>query len=70
MLTMHGSLHYQARDSNTCFLPTSAPVEWQLHVLPLDRRRVPEEMQRKYAWWVRSVTLRLAFQPPAGRSGR
>lgn len=47
MLTMHGSLHYQACDSKTCFLPTSAPVEWQLHVLPLDRRRVPEEMQRK-----------------------
>ena len=47
MLTMHGSLRYQACDSKTCFRSTSARVEWHLHVLPLDRRRVPEEMQRK-----------------------
>ena len=46
-LTIRGSLHYQACDSKTCFLPTSARVEWQLHVLPLDRRRVPEEIRHK-----------------------
>jgi hypothetical protein len=46
-LSMHGSLHYQACDSKTCFVPTSTPVEWQLHVLPLDRQRAPEEIRHK-----------------------
>src|SRR5262249_48873298 len=38
-LTIHGTLHYQACDNKTCFLPNAVPVEWQLHVLPLDRQR-------------------------------
>jgi len=46
-LTIRGTLHYQACDSKTCFLPNTVPVEWQLHVLPLDRQRAPEEIRHK-----------------------
>jgi len=46
-LTIHGTLHYQACDNKTCFLPNTVPVEWQLHVLPLDRQRSPEEIRHK-----------------------
>ena len=46
-LTIHGTLHYQACDNKTCFLPNTVPVEWQLHVLPLDRQRAPEEIRHK-----------------------
>jgi hypothetical protein len=47
ILTIHGTLHYQACDNKTCFLPNTVPVEWQLHVLPLDRQRAPEEIRHK-----------------------
>jgi hypothetical protein len=46
-LTIHGTLHYQACDNKTCFLPNAVPVEWQLHVLPLDRQRAPEDIRHK-----------------------
>jgi hypothetical protein len=46
-LTIHGTLHYQACDNKTCYLPNTVPVEWQLHVLPLDRQRAPEEIRHK-----------------------
>ncbi len=46
-LTIHGTLHYQACDNKTCFLPNTVPVEWQLQVLPLDRQRAPEEIRHK-----------------------
>ena len=42
-----GRLEYQACDSKICYLPTSVPVRWQLHVLPLDRQRAPEGIQHK-----------------------
>jgi AhpC/TSA family/Disulphide bond corrector protein DsbC len=45
--TIQGKLEYQACDSETCFLPTSVPFQWRFRVLPLDRRRAPENMQHK-----------------------
>ena len=45
--TIHGTLHYQACDSKTCFLPNSAPLQWQVKVLPLDRQRAPEDIRHK-----------------------
>jgi AhpC/TSA family/Disulphide bond corrector protein DsbC len=46
-LTIHGALHYQACDNKTCFLPSTVPVEWHLQVLPLDRRRAPDDIRHK-----------------------
>jgi AhpC/TSA family/Disulphide bond corrector protein DsbC len=46
-LAIHGTLRYQACDSKTCFLPNTAPVEWDLQVLPLDRQRAPEDIRHK-----------------------
>lgn len=46
-ITIHATLRYQACDSTTCFIPNSAPVEWQLKVLPLDRQRAPEDIRHK-----------------------
>jgi hypothetical protein len=45
--TITGKLEYQACDSKICYLPTSAPVRWQLQVLPLDRQRAPEDIRHK-----------------------
>jgi AhpC/TSA family len=45
--TISGTLHYQACDSKTCFLPNSVPVEWQLKVRPLDRQRAPEDIRHR-----------------------
>jgi hypothetical protein len=45
--TIQGKLEYQACDSETCFLPTSVPIQWRFRALPLDRRRAPEEIQHK-----------------------
>ena len=47
IVTIAGKLEYQACDSKICFLPTSVPVQWQLHVLPLDRQRAPEDIRHK-----------------------
>jgi hypothetical protein len=46
-LTIHGTLHYQACDSKTCFLPNTLPLKWELEVLPLDRQRSPEDIRHK-----------------------
>jgi len=46
-VTIQGKLEYQACDSKICFLPTSVPVEWQLHIVPLDRQRAPEDIRHK-----------------------
>jgi Disulphide bond corrector protein DsbC/AhpC/TSA family len=46
-ITIKGKLEYQACDSKICFLPASVPVQWQLHVLPLDRQRAPEDLRHK-----------------------
>ena len=45
--TIQGKLEYQACDSESCFLPTSVPIQWQFRPLPLDRRRAPQEIQHK-----------------------
>ena len=42
-----GRLEYQACDSKICYIPTSTPVEWQLHVMPLDTQRAPEDIRHK-----------------------
>jgi hypothetical protein len=42
-----GKIEYQACDSKICFLPESAPVQWHLQVLPLDRQRAPEDIRHK-----------------------
>jgi len=46
-LTIQGKLEYQACDSETCFLPTSVPIQWHFRALPLDRQRAPENIQHK-----------------------
>ena len=46
-VTVKGALDYQACDSTTCFLPATAPLEWHLEILPLDRQRAPEEIRHK-----------------------
>ena len=45
--TITGKLVYQACDSKTCFLPASAPIEWHVHVQPLDRQRSPADIRHK-----------------------
>lgn len=42
-----GKLEYQACDSKICYLPTTARLEWQLHVMPLDTQRAPEDIRHK-----------------------
>jgi len=42
-----GKLEYQACDSKICYLPTSTPVQWQVHVQPLDRERAPDDIRHK-----------------------
>ena len=46
-LTIAGKLEYQACDKTICYVPTSIPLKWQLHVLPLDRTRAPSEIRHK-----------------------
>jgi hypothetical protein len=47
VFTIPGKLEYQACDDKICYLPTSAPIEWKLQVLPLDRQRAPDEIKHK-----------------------
>jgi Disulphide bond corrector protein DsbC len=46
-LTITGKLEYQACDKTVCYLPTSVPVKWELHVFPLDRTRAPADIRHK-----------------------
>jgi hypothetical protein len=46
-LTITGKLEYQACDKAICYLPTSVPVRWELHVFPLDRTRAPVNIRHK-----------------------
>jgi Disulphide bond corrector protein DsbC/AhpC/TSA family len=46
-VAINGKLEYQACDKTTCYVPTSIPVKWQLHVFPLDRTRAPENIRHK-----------------------
>lgn len=45
--TISGKLEYQACDKKICYLPASVPIQWQLHVLPLDRQRAPDDIKHK-----------------------
>jgi hypothetical protein len=45
--TMGGRLEYQACDKSICYLPTSVPVKWEVHVFPLDRTRAPVDIRHK-----------------------
>ncbi|HUE55401.1 MAG TPA: protein-disulfide reductase DsbD domain-containing protein [Candidatus Udaeobacter sp.] len=45
--TITGKLECQACDKTICYLPTSIPVKWELHVFPLDRSRAPMEIRHK-----------------------
>jgi hypothetical protein len=47
IVTISGKLEYQACDKTTCFPPTSVPLKWQLHILPLDLVRAPENIRHK-----------------------
>jgi len=47
ILTISGKLEYQACDSTMCYVPTSVPVKWQVHVFPLDRTRAPVNIRHK-----------------------
>ena len=45
--TLEGTLRYQACDDRICYIPQNLPVKWTLQFQPLDRERVPAELQRK-----------------------
>ena len=47
IFTITGKLEYQACDKTICYLPTSIPVKWELHVFPLDRTRAPINIRHK-----------------------
>ena len=47
VFTISGKLEYQTCDKTICYLPTSIPVKWQLHVFPLDRTRAPLDIRHK-----------------------
>ena len=47
LFTITGKLEYQACDKTICYLPTSVPVKWELHVFPLDRTRAPASIRHK-----------------------
>jgi hypothetical protein len=46
-LTVEGSLRYQVCDDRECYVPATLPLKWVLKFEPLDRQRVPAELQRK-----------------------
>jgi hypothetical protein len=46
-LAINGELHYQACDDRRCYVPETVPLKWTVQVLPFDRTRVPEPLQRK-----------------------
>lgn len=46
-LTLAGRLEYQICSERVCYPPSSLPLSWKLKVLPLDRERAAEALQRK-----------------------
>ncbi|MGO8818303.1 MAG: protein-disulfide reductase DsbD domain-containing protein [Terriglobia bacterium] len=46
-MTIEGSLRYQACDDHECYIPEAVPVKWTFEFAPLDRERVPAELQRQ-----------------------
>lgn len=46
-LKVEGKFRYQACDDRECFIPETVPLKWVLRVEPLDRQRVPSDIQHK-----------------------
>jgi len=46
-LALKGSFRYQACDDRECYVPETVPLEWRFHFVPLERERVPADLQRK-----------------------
>ncbi len=46
ILTIRGSLRYQACDDRMCYLPATVPLEWKVAFEQHDRTRVPDEFRR------------------------
>ena len=46
-LVVNGVLEYQVCNATTCFPPQKADVSWKFQVVPFDRVRVAEALQRK-----------------------
>jgi hypothetical protein len=46
-MVLEGSLRYQACDDHECYLPETVPLKWTFKFEPLDRERVPAELQHK-----------------------
>jgi hypothetical protein len=46
-MVLEGSLRYQACDDHECYIPETVPVKWTFEFAPLDRERVPTDLQRK-----------------------
>jgi len=46
-VVLEGSLRYQACDNHECYIPESVPLRWTFKFEPLDRERVPAELQRQ-----------------------
>ena len=47
LLTVEGTLKYQACDDRMCYVPQTVPLKWTFQVEPHDRERPPAELQRK-----------------------
>ena len=46
-MALEGSLRYQACDDHECYIPETVPLKWTFNFEPLDRERVPTEIQHK-----------------------
>ena len=46
-MALEGSLRYQACDDHECYIPETVPLKWTFNFEPLDRERVPPEIQHK-----------------------
>jgi hypothetical protein len=46
-MVLEGSLRYQACDDHECYIPETVPLKWTFKFEPLDRERVPAEIQHK-----------------------
>ncbi len=47
ILRVAGDLQYQACSNNTCFLPVTVPVSWDIAVEPLDYERSPAALRKR-----------------------
>ena len=46
-MVLEGSLRYQACDDHECYIPETVPLKWTFQFEPLDRERVPAELQHQ-----------------------